>query len=260
MLVGLDGPRATVLWWTLPSYMMLIAAALLIGFGVMFWESRRSWTLSQAANSALIALALGLFGARTEHIILHWEYFAGVPSEILNLAAGGLNAHGAILGAAFGGWISARLYRNNLGPWLGAAAWMLCLISVAAWWGCAAAACTYGAEVANLANYPSWLVWEAQGDFLMVAPRYAAQPIGAVASAVLLGVIGVAAALGLAGRRRAGLALVGVMLINFVLGFLRGDPGLMLGSLRVTQLMDIALLVAGVLLAVWPRRQPVSAA
>src|SRR5687768_5110421 len=99
MLVGLDGPRATVLWWTLPSYMMLIAAALLISVVILLWETRRTWTRPQAANSALIALALGLFGARIEHVILNWEYFAGVPSEILNFAAGGLNVHGAITGA-----------------------------------------------------------------------------------------------------------------------------------------------------------------
>ncbi len=260
MLVGLDGPRATVLWWTLPSYMALIAAALLISFVMLLWETRRSWTLSQAANSLLVALALGLFGARVEHIILNWAYFASVPSEILNFAAGGLNAHGAVLGAVLGGWITARLLHNNFGTWLGAAAYALCLISVAAWWGCAAASCNYGAEVGNLADYPLWLVWEAQGDFLTVAPRYAVQPIGAIASLAMLGLIGLSAALGLSGLRRAGLALAGVMLINFGLGFLRGDMGLMLGGLRVIQIMDIALAAAGVLVAVLPRRQSVPAA
>jgi len=260
MLVGLDGPRATVLWWTLPSYMTLIAAALLISFGILLWETRRSWRLAQAANSALIALALGMFGARLEHVVLNWGYFASVPSEILDFAAGGLNAHGAIVGAALGGWISARLRSNRFEPWMGAAAYALCLISVAAWWGCAAASCNYGAEVSNLADYPSWLVWEAQGDFLMVAPRYAVQPIGAITSAMLISIVGFAALLGISRRRRAAFALAGVMLINFSLAFLRGDPGPVLGSLRVTQVMDVALAIVGVLLTVWPRRQSVSAA
>jgi prolipoprotein diacylglyceryltransferase len=255
MLAGLDGPRATVLWWTLPSFMMLIAASFLLSCGILFWETRRSWKLSEAANSALIALALGLFLARMEHVILNWAYFATVPSEILNFAAGGLNAHGAIAGAAAGGWVSARLFRNSFNPWLSAAAYALCLLAAAAWWGCVAASCAYGAEVGNLADYPSWLVWEAQGDFLMVAPRYAVQPIGAIASVMLLGGIGLAAMLSISGRWRAALALAGTMLISFFLGFLRGDSGPMLGSLRVTQILDLILLGTGVLLAAWPRRQ-----
>lgn len=260
MLVGLDGPRATVLWWTLPSYMTLIAAALLISFLILLWETRRSWTLPQVANSALIALALGLVGARIEHVILNWEYFASVPSEILNFAAGGLNVHGAIIGAVLGGWIIAQVNRNSFEPWLGAAAYALCLISAAAWWGCAAASCNYGTEVGNLADHPSWLVWEAQGDFLTVAPRYAVQPIGMLASILLLGIVGFSGLLNKNGRWRAALALAGVMLINFTLGFLRGDPGQMIGSLRVTQILDITLAVSGVLLAAWLRRRSVSAA
>jgi prolipoprotein diacylglyceryltransferase len=240
--------------------MMLVGTALLISFAVLLWQTNSSWTPAQAANSALIALALGLFGARMEHVILNWEYFADVTSEMMNFAAGGLNTHGAIVGTMLGGWTAARLYRNNFEHWLGAAAYAVCLISVAAWWGCAAASCSYGAEVGNLADYPSWLVWEAQGDFLMVAPRYAVQPIGALASVILMIVIIISNLMGINGRQLAGLALAGVMLICFGLGFLRGDNALLLGNLRATQIMDLVLVGTGVLLAAWPRRQSVSAA
>lgn len=257
MLVGLDGPRATVLWWTLPSYMTLIGAAILMSCGLLLWKTRRSWKLHQAADSVLMAATFGLVLARFEHIMLDWPYFSSLPSEILNFAAGGLNAHGAIAGAALGGWIASRLFGNRLEPWLSAAAYAVCLISVAAWWGCAAASCAYGAEVGNLADYPSWLVWEAQGDFLMVAPRYAVQPIGAIISVLLLGMVSLSAALDIRGRRLVGMAITGVMLISFLLGFLRGDPGLDLAGLRVTQMLDILFMGAGVLLALWPRRAPV---
>jgi hypothetical protein len=49
------------------------------------------------------------------------------------------------------------------------------------------------------------------------------------------------------------------MLMNFVLGLLRGDPGQIIGNLRVTQILDIALALSGVLPAVWFRRQSASA-
>ena len=260
MLAGLDGPRAILLWWTLPSFMVLIAAALMISLGILFWETRRSWTLRQAADSMLIALAFGLFGARIEHVALNWDYFANVPSEVWNVASGGLNAHGAILGAVAGGYLSARLFQKSFGPWLNAAAYALCLISIATWWGCAAASCAYGTEVGNLADYPSWLVWEAQGDFLMVAPRYAVQPIGAIASGLLLGAVGLSATLRVKARWRATLALVGIMIVNFALGFLRGDSMPVIGILRATQVMNLTFAATAVLLAVWLRRQSVPAA
>jgi prolipoprotein diacylglyceryltransferase len=260
MLVGFDGPRATVLWWTLPSYMLLIAAALLTSIVILFWETRRAWRLSHVANSALIALALGLLSARIEHVIISWEYYRTVPSEILNFAAGGLNAHGAIVGAVVGGWISARMLQHDFDQWLSAAAYALCVISIAAWWGCAAASCVYGAEVGNLSDYPAWTVWEAPGNFLMVVPRYAAQPLGAVASTVLLCLVSLSAAFGARGRQRIGLALAGAMTINFMIGFLRGDPGPIIGNLRLTQVFDLMFLCAGVLIAAWPRRQSVPAA
>lgn len=254
MLVGLDGSRAVVLWWTLPSYMMLIAVAFVMSAGILFWQTRGAWRLAQAANSALAALALGLIGARLQHVILYQDYFANNPAEILNLAAGGLSPHGAVVGAVIGGWLAARLYRKNFSVWLNAAAYAVCLIAIAAWWGCAAASCAYGAEIGNLADYPSWLVWEAQGDFLMIAPRYAVQPIGAVASAVLLGITLLAAWLGVQGRWRAVFSLTGILLIHFVLGFFRGDPAPILGGLRLSQALDLLLTAAAVLAAVGLRR------
>ena len=164
MLIGLDGPRATVLWWTLPSYLTLIAAALLISFGILLWETRRSWTLSQAANSVLIALTLGLFGARLEHVILHWGYFSSAPSEILNFAAGGLSAHGGIAGAAVGGWITARLYRNSLDPWLSAAAYACS--SLGSWWDVQRT--LVRVRVVILPIIRSWRVWKHRAILMFV--------------------------------------------------------------------------------------------
>lgn len=259
MLIGLDGSRVILLWWTLPAYMTLIGTAMLISGGVLLWETRKSWRLSHSADSVLLAAGLGVLFARIKHVALDWAYFSGTPNEILALAAGGLNAHGAVVGALLGGWLASRLFRSDFGVWLGAAAFALPLMALAAWWGCAAASCAYGSEVGNLADYPSWLVWEAQGDFLMVAPRYAVQPLGTIASVALLGLVVLSAVFGLRGRRRAGLSLAGTMMISFFLAFLRGDLPAASGILQITQMLDLALIVVGVLLAAWPRRMSVPA-
>lgn len=254
MFFGLDGPRATVLWWTLPAYMTLVGGAVLLATGVLVWRLRHTWRPRHAVDSTLLALAFGLLLARAEHIALNFTYFANNPAEIFSLAAGGLDAHGAVIGAALGGFVAARLYRSPYGIWLGAAAYALPLIAAASWWGCAAAGCAYGAEVENLSLYPRWLVWEAPGDFLAVAPRYAVQPLGVWLSLAVLLAVAAAEWHGVGGRRLAGIALAGIMASSFALGFLRGDSGITMAGLRAGQWLDIAGAAAGVALLV-PRRR-----
>lgn len=253
MFIALDGSRAIVLWWTLPTYMTLVGAALLVSAGVVLWRTRGTWRRDRAADSVLLAVAFGLIVARAVHVLLNWAYFREVPDEMLTFAAGGLDAHGAIIGAAAGGYLASRLFCAPFSTWLGAAAIALPVIACAAWWGCAAADCAYGAEVANLADYPRWLVWEARGDFLMIAPRYAVQPLAMVASAAVLVAILAAAWTGVGGWRLAGLALFGVMLVCVAVGGLRGDPS-SYAQQPVMCVLDIGCAAAGLTIALWPRR------
>jgi hypothetical protein len=57
------------------------------------------------------------------------------------------------------------------------------------WRGCYEAFCSYGAEVDNLSNYPSWLVWEARDIYNIIAPRYRTQQIGMGLSVILLALV-----------------------------------------------------------------------
>lgn len=223
MLVALDGARATVLWWTFPSYMLLVGMGIAVSAMMMAVLLRRSWSLRQTADSVLLALALGVILARAEHVLMNWPYFAQAPAEIFNAAAGGLDTHGALIGAAVGGWLASRIHKQDYRTWLAAAFIAVPVIALAAWWGCAAAACAYGLEVANLADYPSALVWEAAGEFTLVAPRYAVQPIGVWVSLVCAVGLSLAGYAGLRGIRRTALAVCLLMVTSIALGVLRGD-------------------------------------
>ena len=254
MLIGLDGPRATLLWWTLPTFMTLLGAAFLACVSLLVWQAREARRPARLVDLALVSLAFALVFARMEHVALNWPHFSANPGEILSIASGGLNAHGAIFGAGMGSTLAARWFKLDRRLWLNAASFALPIFAFAAWWGCAAAGCAYGAEVDNLADYPSFLVWEASGDYLAFAPRYAVQPIGMVLSAFSLVLVTLGTAVGVGGERRAGVSLVLVMTVSFFLGFVRGDPTTYSGGLRVDQWLDALFALAGVLILLAGRK------
>lgn len=259
MIIGLDGSRAIVLWWNFPAYQLLISGGVLVSVGILVWRTRATCRLDRAVDTALLSLGLCLFLARVEYVILNWAYFADMPEEILSLSAGGLGAHGAIIGAILGGGLGVRWFGVDLRSWLGALSYALPILAFAVWWGCAASSCAYGSEVANLADNPTWLVWEARGDFLELAPRYAVQSLGMVLSALAIVFVTVMGLARVSERLRVGLSLLIVILCSFWLGFLRGDPSPHLGGVRVDQLLDGFLIVVAIAFMVLPRRHTVSA-
>jgi len=259
MILGLDGSRAIILWWSFPAYQVLIGGGVLVSIGILAWQTRATRRFDRTVNSALLSLSLCLALARVEHVILNWAYFADMPEEILSLSAGGLGVHGAIVGAVLGGVLGARWFEVDLRSWLRAVSYALPILAFAVWWGCAASSCAYGTEVANLADNPNWLVWEARGDFLELAPRYAVQPLGMALSALAIIFV---TAMGLARvreRLRVGLSLLLLILCCFWLGFLRGDPSPHLGGVRVDQLLDGFFVIVAIALIALPRRYNVSA-
>lgn len=260
MLFGLDGPRATLLWWTLPTYMTLLGAAFLTCVCLLLWQGQAARHPARLVDLALVSLAFALVFARMEHVALNWPYFSANPGEIPSIASGGLSAHGAIAGAAIGILLAARWFKLDRRFWLNTVGFAVPIVGLAAWWGCAASGRAYGAEVANLSDSPSFLVWEASGDFLALAPRYAVQPIGMFLSVISLVLVMLGAALGAGGARRAGASVLLVMAASFFLGFLRGDPAAHLGGLRVDQWLDAVFALAGMLMLFARRKADVPAA
>jgi phosphatidylglycerol:prolipoprotein diacylglycerol transferase len=208
------------------------------------------------ADVALAALVAGLVLGRLAHVALNVVYFRDHPGEILQFQSGGLNWHGALLGALLASWLAARLRRVPFEALLGAAALALPLIAFAGWWGCGAAHCAYGAEVENLSHYPGVVAWEEQDIFNLTAPRFAVQPLGMMLAAALLGLAALLTWRGwLAPRRRFGVILVMLAAGMFGLGFLRGDYALDFGGLRADQWLDLALILLGLVMVGWPTQR-----
>jgi phosphatidylglycerol---prolipoprotein diacylglyceryl transferase len=233
---------------TVQTYTLLVGLGIVLAIGIVLVFYRLRFVTHSGAiiDVCLAGLVGGLVVGRAFHVLLNWIYFRENTAEIIRIVSGGINWHGAVIGALLVIIPATRLRRVRLPLLLDGMALALPLVAFMAWWGCGAARCAYGAEVDNLSHYPSFVVWETQDIFNLRAPRYATQPLGMWLGAGLLTVMSVTHWRQLFAGRRFWLALALFAGGMFVLGFLRGDYALIVAGLRADQGLDLALVALGI--------------
>ncbi len=243
--------QITIGIFTFTTYPFLLTLAIVLLVG---WAVRRA-SVGQRRRTFDVALG-GMIGglclARLQHVLLHWQYFQVHPNEMLNFRAGGLEWHGAVIGALFGVVLMAHWRKISLKPILDRATFGIPLLALAAWWGCEVALCAYGAEVATMADYLPGVTWEAMDSYGYFAPRFYTQQLGKIMSLLLL-----CLALWLMWYKRlSGKRLWLLLLLHslsmFSIGFLRGDYALSLYGLRLDAWLDLAMLFFAAILLLLP--------
>ena len=253
----MPGPFSTFAYNTLSTYVLLVGTGVVLSIVFCVWALRDVARPGKVVDVGIAGLLFGLISARAVHVLLQWDYFALHRSEITQIDAGGLDWRGAVIGVVIGVTLIGWLRGVPMNRLFDALAICLPLMGLLAWVGSGAAHAAYGAEVDNLANHPTWLVWEERDIFNTIAPRYATQRIGAL---LMTGLIVLAILLHwqqwLTGRR-AGIMLALTAMSMFGIGFLRGDYAVIVGGLRQGQWLDLALTLAGcvVFLGVHRRQQ-----
>ncbi len=239
------------------TFTALIAAAALIGLatttGAGYLYDRKGVTrrsLLRWFDAGLGALSGGVIGARLLHVIFTWGYFANHLAEIPNLRAGGLSWHGALYGGLIGLALAARWRGVPFRPLADALALAWPVGVIAAWAGCWASACGYGAEVWTLADFPVWAVSERPDVFGVVAPRYNVQAFGVGVGAILLAAILLITLFGWLRGYRLWLVLALTGAGMFVLGFFRGEISPSpLPNISRDQLFDLSVIAVSAVAA-----------
>jgi len=234
---------------TLSTYTTLIALALFIGGGFTFYRTPPDQRL-KVFDVLLGGLIMGIVLARVEHVLLNWNHFAFHRGEILQINAGGLDWHGAFIGAGIGIFVVSRWRNVELVRVVDSLTLLLPLLSLAIWWGCWSASCRYGAEVATLADYPAWMVWEGRDIFGIYAPRFHTQFLGFVINLVILGLTLVLFSQKKLVFRRFWLLSAGVACIMFGISWLQGEYSPRIGFVRLTQYLDGILIIFSLYMAI----------
>ena len=191
-------------------------------------------------DAGFAALAVGLITARIGFVILHWEYYASKPLEMLWFWQGGLSWVSGGLGAILG--LGLFCIFTRLPFWLLADTLALpgMVIALASWSGCLADGCAYGRAL----DSPLWAS-PTPDMFGARIPRWPTQMVGVVYSLLALVILywlashvskpGILACISLSMIAAGALAL----------SFARSDPIMLLSGLRLDSWGSAAMLLLG---------------
>ncbi|MCI0584238.1 MAG: prolipoprotein diacylglyceryl transferase [Chloroflexi bacterium] len=196
-----------------------------------------------------------VIGGRLEYVLVHLDYYLATPAAIANPGQGGLGLALAVAGGVIGGVVIARLVGAPAGRWLHAG--VLPLLFVLA-----------GGKLASLLagegqGLPADLAWATTyagpGPWASLAPEVASHPsqaYEAIATTLVIVLIGLGLRLGAFGRRDGAALLTGVALWGIargVVAFTWRDAAVA-GPFRAEHLI-LAVVVVGCVAGLIPLRR-----
>lgn len=194
-------------------------------------------------DGVIVTFIAALVGGRALFVVFNWAFFQQQPNEIWRLWSGGLSYHGALLAGLLALGLWSRGQDEPLARLFGLLAPGIVLLSAAGWLACLLEGCAYGRE--TLLSPLSANLPDAYGVY---AVRYHSQLVGLALSLLALVLVLLLWRAGWRDARLFGTALATVSGAHLTASLLRGDPMPLLGPLRVDVVLDLALVIAGLVL------------
>ncbi|RDY28549.1 prolipoprotein diacylglyceryl transferase [Romboutsia weinsteinii] len=95
-------------------YGILMATGMILGTLIALKEAKRvGIEEDDVLNLAIIAIPVGLLGARLYYVLFNWGYYSQNPSQILNFRGGGMAIHGALIAGILTGYIYTKVKKIN---------------------------------------------------------------------------------------------------------------------------------------------------
>jgi len=231
-------------------YGILIALGLVLAFIYASKETKRvGISQDDFINLFLIGIPASVIGARLYYVIFSWDYYKNNLTEIFNIRGGGIAIYGAVIGAALTVLIYCRIKKIHIGKVLDVLAIGLLIGQAIGRWGNFVNGEAFGSETD--------LLWSmtVMRDGRMVAS--AVHPTFLYES--LWNLLGILALL-LYKRRKIfeGELFCGYMVWygfgRMIIEGLRTDS-LYIGAFRVSQLLSVVLIAAGVIIIAINRKK-----
>lgn len=95
-------------------YGILMATGMILGTLIALKEAKRvGIEEDDVLNLAIIAIPVGLLGARLYYVLFNWGDYSQNPSQILNFRGGGMAIHGALIAGILTGYIYTKVKKIN---------------------------------------------------------------------------------------------------------------------------------------------------
>lgn len=209
-------------------------------------DNQQTPSRTEHIDAALIALFLGLCGARTGFVYLHQEYYSSHTIEIFWLWQGGLTWVGGAFGAILGVGLYSFRSKHSFGALIDALAIPAGIIALSAWSGCYLDGCAYGAQMPESLWTP--VVKDMFGGF---TSRWPTQMAGIISSLVILLSLYALSNLQLKPGILGCLSLATIAAVALALSFTRSDPTLLLHEFRLDTVGSTAVLLTTLCGFVW---------
>lgn len=262
-------PGLAVRWETLALAgvicLILVFSGLLAGR-----SSPRAGSVDTAQRSLrrddMLFIVLGIvtgavIGGRLTYVLIHFDYYHANPGLVFDPSSGSLTLTGAVVLGTLTGCYVARLLDAPVGRWLDVAA-----IGLILGLGLGKLANVLGGNGQGLLSSLSWATaYLGPGPWGVLGPELPAQPsqvYEAMGDAMVLLVVLILARFGpfRAGDGRRFLVVIGAWaIVRFIVAFTWRDAPV-LGSLRLEQLFDLALLAGAIIGLVAIGRRPATIA
>lgn len=229
-------------------YGLLIASAVLIGVTLsQFLAKKRGFNDELIADYAIWGVIGAIPCARIYYVLFQWQSYADRPQDIIAIWQGGIAIHGAILGGVIAGLIFARIKRISFWQMADLIAPSLILGQAIGRWGNFFNSEAYGAPT----NLPWKLYIPYQNAY--VHPTFLYESIWN------LGVLGILLYLFFWGLRHGDRLKTGTIFLTYWIAYSLGrlwieglrTDSLMIGGLRIAQLVSLAGITLGILGLVW---------
>lgn len=241
---------------TLRWYGLLIASAVLIGVALSQYIAKKRGVDPEKVGDLVIWLVVAAIPcARLYYVLFEWQNYAGRPADIFAIWKGGIAIHGAVLGGTLATWLFARFNRLSFWQMADIIAPSLILGQAIGRWGNFFNSEAFGD--------PTNLPWKL---FIPLANRPAIyrefeyfHPTFLYESLWNLGVFALLMGLFFWGLKRPGRLRVGTLFLVYMIAYgtgrvwiegLRTDS-LMLGPLRIAQIISMVGIALGCLGLIW---------
>mgnify|MGYP003802406817 CR=1 FL=1 len=218
-------------------YGIIISLGILLGIYVATIRARQEGLYDDVIlDLGLIAVPLAVIGARLYYVIFKWDYYGKNPGQILNIRGGGLAIHGAIIVGVLTGYIFCKYKGIRFFQIADICAPSIILGQAIGRWG------NYFNQEAY--GRPTNLPWAIEIKGTLVHPTFLYESLWNFAVFIFL--------LWYTRRRKYEGQIFLLYLILYSIGrfFIEGlrTDSLMLGPLRVAQLVSIAAIIFSLIL------------
>ncbi len=250
--IALDLGFVKIYWYSITMFLGVI-----VGIIVAYIEiKRKKINLNEFSNMAFYAILFGFVGARIYYVLFNLDYYLKEPLEIIQVWNGGLAIHGAIIGAVLAIYIYCKRHKWSFWLTLDICAPALIVGQIIGRWGNFFNGEAHGGIVTRSflesLHLPDFIINGMYINGSYYHPTFLYESLLNLICFIVLMIL----------RRNkkirigviTGIYLMWYSVVRFFIESLRTDS-LMLGSLRMAQVISIVLFIVGLVLIIISRKK-----